>query len=140
MKDDRWINWVLIAIVVILAVAGLLAYTGKKEDERAQAKAHELTQKLEQAGLPTPENEKVFARTFGDDGGAMCDDPGHRLRQALLFDGLANGASHVGRRPVIADRDLVRAGVLILDTYCPDELDEFRDDIADLKFDDTIEN
>ena len=140
MTDDRWIYWVIGAIAVILAVAGLFAYTGKQEDERAQAKAEELTQKLEQAGLRTPEDEKVFARTFGDDGGAMCDDPGHALRKALLFDALANGASHVGRRPVIADRDFVRAGVLVLETYCPDELEDFRDDIADLKFDDTVEN
>jgi hypothetical protein len=140
MSDNGWIPWVIGGIAVVLAVAGLFAYTGKKEDERARQKAQELTQKLEQAGLRTPEDEDVFVRTFGDDGGAMCDDPGHGLRKAVLFDGLSNGAAHVGRRPVIADRSFVRAGVLILDTYCPDEVEEFRDVIADLKFDDTVEN
>jgi hypothetical protein len=138
VNGDGWIPWVLGGIVLVLTVAGLFAYTGKEEDERAQQKAQELTQKLEQAGLRTPESEEVFTRTLGDDGGAICDDPGHGLRKALLYDYLSNGAAHVGRRPVIADRDFVRAGVLIIETYCPGELDAFRDVIADLKFDDTV--
>jgi len=29
--------------------------------------------------------------------------------------------------------------VLILETYCPDKLDEYRDKIDELKYDDTIE-
>ena len=46
----------------------------------------------------------------------------------------------IGRRPVIVDRDLIRGEALILETYCPDELEEYRDKFDDLKFDDVIKD
>ena len=51
-----------------------------------------------------------------------------------------NGASHVGQRPVIVDRRLIQGQLLIMETYCPDELDTFRDEVEDLKFDDVIKS
>ncbi len=33
----------------------------------------------------------------------------------------------------------MRGEALILETYCPDKLDEYRDKIDELKYDDTIE-
>jgi hypothetical protein len=77
-------------------------------------------------------------RTFGTDGGAVCDNPGESLGKAVLFDQFANGASQVGRRPVIVDRRLLQGQILILETYCPDELEDFREDFDDLKTDDVI--
>ena len=53
---------------------------------------------------------------------------------------MTNGASHVGQRPVIVDRRLIQGQLLIMETYCPDELDEFRDKVDDLDFDDVIKN
>ena len=40
---------------------------------------------------------------------------------------------------MIADRRVIAGEALILETYCPEELEEFRDKFDDLKFDDTIE-
>ncbi len=52
---------------------------------------------------------------------------------------LYNGADFVGRRPVIVDRRLVLGEALILETYCPEKLDQYQERIDKLKYDDTIE-
>jgi hypothetical protein len=39
---------------------------------------------------------------------------------------------------VIVDRRIVLGEALILETYCPDKLEEYRDRIDELKYDDTI--
>ena len=138
----RSLYWIIGGVVVVLCVAGLIAYTGEKETERAEQKAQELTQKLEQAGLRAPDQD-ILVRTLGDDGGAVCEaaeDADGGLAKARLHDLLANGASHVGRRAVIADDRVVLGGVLIVETYCPEEIDKVREAIEDLEFDDVIED
>ena len=69
------------ASLVVLCIIGLITYSEEKETQQAQAKAQELTQKLEAAGLRTPEDPKVFVRTLGDDGGVVCDNPSEVVRQ-----------------------------------------------------------
>ena len=49
-----------------------------------------------------------------------------------------NGADFVGRRPVRVDRRVIQGQLLIMETYCPDKLQDFKDDFQDLKFDDVI--
>jgi hypothetical protein len=138
--DIRWIYWLIGVVVAVLAVIGLITYSGEKKDQQAEQKAEQLTQKFAQAGLPVPQDQDIIIRSLGHDGGNVCDNPGNALGRATLYDQLANGASFVGRRPVIVDRDVVRGEALILQTYCPDKLDEYRDKIADLKFDDVIKD
>jgi len=136
-SGDRVIYWIIGGAVLVLCVIGLLTYSTNRENEQAQQLAAELTQKLEAAGYTAPDQD-ILVRSLGDDGGAVCDNPANALGRALLFDQLTNGGSHVGRRPVIADRRVIAGGALILETYCPEELQEFRDKFDDLKFDDTI--
>ncbi len=62
------------------------------------------------------------------------------MRKAILADQISNGADFVGRRPVIIDRRMVLGEALILETYCPEELEEYQDRIKDLKTDDTIKD
>ena len=116
------IYWILGGVVVVLCVIGLIAYSGEKKDEEAQRKAQELTQKFERAGLPVPEDQDIIVRSLGSDGGAVCENPANALGRALLNDQITNGASFVGRRPVIIDRRIILGEALILETYCPDEL------------------
>jgi hypothetical protein len=138
-RDDiRWIYWFVGLVVLALTVIGLITYSGEKKDQEAQDKAQQLTQKFEQAGLPVPEDQDILVRSLGNDGGNVCDNPASALGRAVLYDQFANGASFVGRRPVIVDRDLIRGEALILETYCPDKLAEYRDKFDELKFDDTI--
>jgi hypothetical protein len=140
-SDNRWIYWGIAVIVVAVAIFGLIAYDAAQDDQEAQAKARQLTQKLEQAGLPVPADIDIFVATLGNDGGAVCENPANALGKAILADQLTNGASFVGRRPVIADSRFVAGEALILEVYCPEELEEFKQDVVDeLKFDDTVED
>jgi len=137
-RGDRWIYWALAAILILLAIIGLVTYSGEKSDQASQQKAAELTAKFRAAGLPVPHDDDILIRTLGDDGGAVCDHPDESLRRALFFDQLTNGADFVGRRPIIGDRRLVQGELLIIETYCPDKLQDVRDDLEDLKTDDVI--
>jgi hypothetical protein len=140
-SDDsmRWIYWVIGGLILILCVIGLITYSGEKQTEEAQQKAQELTQKLEQEGLRVPDQD-ILIRTLGTDGGNVCDNPASALGRATLLDRLVNGASFVGQRPVIVDRRMLRGEALILETYCSDKLQEYRDKFDDLKFDDTLKD
>jgi hypothetical protein len=132
------IYWVLAGIALVLVVIGLITWSGAKEDQEARDKAAELTSKLEAAGLRAPRDQDIIVRTLGTDGGAVCDNPASALGRALAYDQLTNGAAQVGRRPIIADSRLIQGEALIIETYCPEELEEFRDKFDDLKTDDVI--
>ena len=137
----RALYWIISGVLVVLCVAGLIAYTGQKENQRAEEKAAELSQKLESAGARAPD-EDILVRTLGDDGGAVCDvaeDNDDGLAKAILFDQLTNGGSHVGRRPIISDRRVVLGSLLIVETYCPEEIEKVREAVEDLEFDDVID-
>jgi hypothetical protein len=58
----------------------------------------------------------------------------------VLFDQITNGADFVGRRPIIVDPRIIQGEALILGTYCPEQLQEYRDKRGDLKTDDTIKD
>lgn len=135
----RTIYWVTAGVLVVLCVVGLITFSGEKETRQAQEKAQQLTQKLDDAGLGTPDQD-ILVRTLGSDGGAVCDNPATALGRATAFAEITNGASFVGRRPVIIDAAVLQAEKLILETYCPGELDEYRDKFDDLKTDDTLKD
>jgi hypothetical protein len=137
---SRWIYWTIGAVVIVLAIVGLVTYSGKKEDQEAQAKAAQLTQKLERAGLRAPQDQNILIRSFGTDGGAVCDNPANALGRATLLDQLTNGADFVGRRPIIVDSRVLVGEALILQTYCPEKLQQYKDKINDLKTDDVIKD
>ena len=136
--DDRVMYWLIAAFVGVLMIVGLITYSGQKSSQQAQQKAQQLVTKYEQAGLPVPEDLDIVIRTLGEDGGAVCDNPASALGKATLADQITNGADFVGRRPVIIDRDLVIGELLILQTYCPEHLQEYKDKIDDYKTDDTV--
>jgi hypothetical protein len=140
-EGHRWIYWAVGGVVLLLVVIGLITYSGNKQTQEAQDKAAQLTQKFQQAGLRVPEDQDIITRSLGDDGGAVCDNPASALGKAVLFDTLVNGASFVGRRPVIVDRDALKGEALILQTYCPDKLAQYRQKIEDkVKVDDVIKD
>ena len=135
----RAIYWIIGGVLVVLCVVGLVTYSGERETRQAQDKAQELTQKLESAGLRAADQD-VLVRTLGTDGGNVCDNPASALGRANLLAQLTNGASHVGQRPVIVDRRVLRGEALILETYCPDVLEEYREKFDELKTDDVLKD
>lgn len=130
-------RWVIVAVLLALVVVGLITFGYYSSDARAERKADELIERLEAAGLPAPENRDTITRVLGSDGGPVCDDPGSALRKALLDAQLVNGASFVGQRPIRASVNVIRGELIVLEVYCPDEVDELRDHVEDYKLDDT---
>jgi len=141
-SDDpnRTLYWIIGAVVLVLAIIGLITYSGKKQDQEAQQKAAQLTQSLQRAGLTVPVDQDIIVRSLGSDGGAVCDNPASALGRATLFDQITNGADFVGRRPIIVDSRILVGEALILQTYCPEKLQQFKDKTKDLKTDDVIKD
>jgi hypothetical protein len=137
-RDHSRLYWIIGTVVAILVVVGLITYKAGKNNQEAQAKAQELTQKYEQAGLPVPADIESITRSLGTDGGAVCDNPANALGKAIQNDLLANGADFVGRRPVRVDRRILLGEALILQTYCPDKLADYQQRIDDLRTASTI--
>lgn len=130
---ERTALYVVVAVLVgALVVVGLLAFRAGAETRDAETKAAALVAALEDAGARTPSEEQI-ARVLGDDGGATCQDPNKALSRAVLLAQLTNGAAGPGSRPVIADSRVLQGQLLIIEIYCPDQLEEFREFADSLK-------
>ena len=137
-QSPRERSWIFITALVLLGVvtlAGVLAFARGVNDAQAQNKANELIDALTEVGARTPDPDQL-ARVLGDDGGATCENPNEALGRAVLLSQLTNGATGPGARPVIADSRVVQGQLLIIEVYCPDELDDFKEFVDDLKTDD----
>ena len=137
-ESHRTMYLIIGAVLVVLCVIGLILYDAAQDNQEAQANADQLVQAFERAGLPVPSDTDQIVATLGDDGGAVCANPANALGKAMLADQITNGASFVGRRPVIFDRRFVVGEALILQIYCPDELPDYQEQIDELKYDDTL--
>jgi hypothetical protein len=133
--ERRWIYVTAVAVLVLLTVWALFAFSSARESKRAEEKADELIAALSDAGAQTPDRDQIV-RVLGDNGGATCADPNKALSRATLYALLANGAAGPGSRPVIADGRVLKGQLLIIEIYCPDELDDFQEFVDDLKTDD----
>jgi Tfp pilus assembly protein FimT len=134
-QSKRERNWIYITAWIILAaliVGALLAFGSGRETRQAQEKADQLIAALEEAGASAPSQDQIV-RVLGDDGGATCENPNDALNRAILLSQLSNGASGPGARPVIADSKVFQGQLLIIEVYCPDELDDFREFVEGLE-------
>jgi Tfp pilus assembly protein FimT len=134
-RERTWIYFTVGVVLVLVAVIAVFAFSSARETNRAEGKADELIAALENAGARTPDRDQIV-RVLGDDGGATCADPNKALSRATLLSLLANGATGPGARPVIADSRAVQGQLLIIQVYCPDELEAFQEFVDDLKTDD----
>ena len=125
-----------IITAVVLAVLGVIIvvmFMSASQTVEAEEKAQELIQNLEDAGVNVSMTPDQLAKVFGDDGGAVCANPNDALSRAVLFDRIANGAGGPGIRPVITDERFLQGQVLIMEVYCPDEVEEFQQFVDDLE-------
>jgi hypothetical protein len=123
-----------VAFLLLFGVA-LLSFHSAEESRQADEKADQLISELAAAGARTPSQEQIV-RVLGDDGGAVCADPGDALSRGVLYSQISNGAAGPGQRPVIADSRIVKGQLLIVKVYCPEHLADFQKIVDDLKFDD----
>jgi hypothetical protein len=132
-------RWVILVVLVALAVAGIVTYRWAQRNAEADRKADQLTTELLAAGLRVPASHDTITNVLGADGGAICADPASAMRKAIVDTQLVNGAASVGQRPIIGEVDLVTGTVTVLEVYCPDKVDAFRDMVADYRLD-TVSN
>lgn len=131
------IYWFAVGLLVVLTVVALFAFSTARSTAQAEEKADELIAAMEAAGMRAPSRDQIV-RVLGDDGGATCEDPGNALRRTILFSMLTNGAAGPGQRPIIADSRMVQGQLLVIETYCPDELEDFRETVESLEFGDVL--
>jgi hypothetical protein len=136
--EHRTLYIVIGAVAVVLLVVALFAYTEAKDNDEAQAKAQRLQQAFVALNLPIAPEEDVIVRSLGTDGGAVCKTAGDELGHALLDQQLVAGAGGVGARPIRADSDLLNGELAIIEIYCPQHADAFRDYFQDYNLDDVI--
>ena len=134
-RERSWIYITALVVLGVLVVAGLIAFNSARETRNAEDKADELIAALEDAGARTPDRDQIV-RVLGEDGGATCENPNDALSRAILLSQLSNGATGPGARPVVADSRVFQGQKLIIEIYCPDELDDFNEFVDDLETDD----
>lgn len=136
-SERRTIYIVAGVVVLVLLVVALFSYRSKEASEQADQKANQLIAALTAAGAPTPKKDMIV-RVLGDDGGAICQDPNGALSRATVLGSLMNGAGGPGMRPIIADNRMVKADLLIIQVYCPDELPSFQEFVDSLDLDNLV--
>jgi hypothetical protein len=135
-RHARLVTYILLGSFLVAAmVIGVVVFRAGRANAQADEKADQLTTALVAAGFPAPSKDQIV-HVLGDDGGAVCADPNNALNKALMNSPLTNGAAGPGLRPVIGERDLVRAGQIVLSVYCPEELAEFTEYAESLKLED----
>jgi hypothetical protein len=135
----RKTTYVVLGVVFLLLVGvALFAFGSARSDAEAEAKADQYIAELSANGLRAPSEDQVV-RVLGDDGGALCDDPGSGLRRGILYGMLTNGAAGPGIRPVIADNNVLKGQLLAVKVYCPNELEQFTEVVDALKYADVAQ-
>lgn len=121
----RWVTYTAAGLLLlglgIWAVLAFAAHSEARSTDLANEKASELTIAMTEAGFTPPTHEQIV-QLFGDDGGAVCANPGSALVYGLAKFSLTNAASSPGQRPVLAPDRVLDGERLILQTYCPDKL------------------
>ena len=130
MSDHAALRWPTLAVAG-LAAALLLTACGPSDSEEAEenALATQFIDAAHAAGVAPRMTVDVAAALYGTDASAVCD----------AFDGdLSTSASNVlfgnlaqRRRKTITDDAVIHAR-LVVETYCPDQLDDFDRAVKDI--------
>ncbi|MFC7450915.1 hypothetical protein [Rhodococcus daqingensis] len=132
-ENTHWILYLAaFALFVALTVWGLVAFHQNERTAQANAKATELAQRYEAAGLGALDVDAT-ARVLGTSGGPACVDPDGALKAGALHQQLVNGAAGPGQRPILATHDVVAGERLVIAVYCPQQSAGFEEDLNDLK-------
>jgi len=119
------VPWLVGLLLLVLAVVGIVVFKQGHDERIARDRADQLVALYRAHDLAVPVTRKTIIRVFGEDGGAVCDNPNGSLTRAIQNQELVSGGS-VGARPIRADRQVVAGEELILQVYCPGELPAYR--------------
>ena len=137
-KRERSLIYIItVVVLVVLGVIATVMFLSARQEVKSQDKAEELIQVLSDAGVDVNLTAEQISRVLGNDGGAVCANPNEALSRAVLLDRIANGASGPGIRPIITDERYLQGQVLIMQVYCPDEVEDFQQFVDSLELTDT---
>jgi hypothetical protein len=137
-KRERSMLYIITSVVlIVVGVVAVVMFLSARQEVQAEDKAEQLIQELEDAGVDVQRTPEQVARVLGDDGGAVCANPNDALSRAILLDRIANGAAGPGIRPIITDERFLQGQLLIMEVYCPDEVEEFQQFVDELQLTDT---
>lgn len=116
--------------LVLIAVALVLVACDDDASSEERERAEQLVAAAQAAGVAARLTPEVAASLYGTDAAAVCD---------VVRDGVDTGGARLlllgnpaqGRRRTITD-DAVTYGRLVVETYCPDELANYDDLVADV--------
>ncbi|MDX2381379.1 MAG: hypothetical protein QNM02_16655 [Acidimicrobiia bacterium] len=116
------------ALAVVAAVLSV-AVGCSTDDETARAKAEEFVAATSAVGIAPRLTVGVAEALYGDDAAAVCDafDGGLTSVERLILLGNPSGRRH----KTITDHSIVYAR-LVIETYCPEQREHFRDEVEDL--------
>ena len=121
-RGHQRLAWGIGALVLVLAVAGVLIYKHGRNDQLARSRADRVIALFAAHHLTVPVDRNTLIDVLGTDGGPVCANPGGALTKALEDLQLSNGAATVGSRPIRGDRRVVAGEQLVLSVYCPQKL------------------
>lgn len=131
-RERSVIYIVVVTVLVVLAAIATILFIGNRQEARDVDKAQQLLDAFADAGISVSFTPEQVAEVLGDDGGATCADPNSALARSTLLASLANGAGGPGLRPTIVESRLLKGQLLIIQTYCPDEAEEFQEFVDSL--------
>jgi hypothetical protein len=132
----RGIYWIVGGIFAVLLVVMLVGWNYDRQNEEADAKAAELIDAYEQAGLRAPDQDQI-ARTLGDDGGTVCELADSELVQGYWKLRLMIGGEYYVR-PVRLDGRIRTGFSLVVDVYCPEKRPDIVELFEEWDFDDVV--
>ena len=135
-RERSWIYFTACVILALMVVWAVIVFSSARETTQAQEKADELIAALEDAGARDPRQGPDRARARRRRRRHLRQperraEPGHPAARCSRTAPPVPGA-----RPVIADSRVVQGQLLIIEIYCPDELEDFQEFVDDLKTDD----
>ncbi len=140
-KRPREVRPVVLRSAVLAAAVGLglsaCTAAGSASDsgsDRAQQLAEQLNENLARADLPALDTSTATS-LYGTDGGVSCENAGE-LQHQLSLSQFGNNSGNLRR--VVLDPSLVAYDLAVIETYCPDRVDAFRDLIDEIETEETI--
>ncbi|WP_251151681.1 hypothetical protein [Cellulosimicrobium sp. Marseille-Q4280] len=126
-RPRRWVVYTAVALVLVaLGVVMIVQFSNvraNRDAREAEQKAAELHEQLVAVGIVGIDQETI-EQVLGSDGGAFCTDP-TALVDATANLGAANGAAGPGLRPSVVEERRLAGDRLVIEVYCPEQLDAF---------------
>ena len=96
------------------------------DSPEALSKAQQLQEKLEEAGLAVPDTD-TLVKLYGTNGGVICmyAESDFQTYYNLVHFG------NTGRRPNYLDPSVIAYDMAVIEVYCPEKLDAYREAVED---------